>query len=140
MPSTANQKKNARFLGSAAGQKNCPVHSRRPSRMVVLSDLHNSEFGAYNSELVDKVRQHRPVFTCASRWAMWKPDCAPAIWIPPIRRSSTGRRWACWQNITSRPPSRPSRTCCGMIAWRYREAIHKKREYQNNAQIKARTF
>ena len=29
---------------------------RRPSRMVVLSDLHNSEFGAYNSELVDKVR------------------------------------------------------------------------------------
>ena len=24
--------------------------------MVVLSDLHNSEFGAYNSELVDKVR------------------------------------------------------------------------------------
>ena len=30
--------------------------------MVVLSDLHNSEFGAYNSELVDKVRQHWPVF------------------------------------------------------------------------------
>lgn len=50
--------------------------------MVVLSDLHNSEFGAYNSELVDKVRQHWPVFTCASRWAMWKPDCAPTIWIP----------------------------------------------------------
>lgn len=65
--------------------------------MVVLSDLHNSEFGAYNSELVDKVRQHWPAFTCASRWAMWKPDCAPTIWIPPIRRSSTGRRWACWQ-------------------------------------------
>ena len=40
--------------------------------MVVLSDLHNSEFGAYNSELVDKVRQHWPAFTCASRWAMWK--------------------------------------------------------------------
>ena len=81
--------------------------------MVVLSDLHNSEFGAYNSELVDKVRQHWPAFTCASRWAMWKPDCAPTIWIPPIRRSSTGRRWACWQNTTSRPPSRPNRTCCG---------------------------
>lgn len=30
---------------------------RRPSRMVVLSDLHNSKFGAYNSELVDKVRR-----------------------------------------------------------------------------------
>ena len=28
----------------------------------------------------------------------------------------------------------------GMIAWRYREAIHKKQEYRNNAQIKARTF
>ena len=65
---------------------------RRPSRMVVLSDLHNSEFGAYNSELVDKVRRRWPAFTCASRWAMWKPDCAPTIWIPPIRRSSTGRR------------------------------------------------
>lgn len=49
--------------------------------MVVLSDLHNSEFGAYNSELVDKVRQHWPA-TCASRWAMRKPDCAPTIWIP----------------------------------------------------------
>ena len=47
-------------MGSAAGQKNCPVHSRRPSRMVVLSDLHNSEFGAYNSELVDKVRRLSP--------------------------------------------------------------------------------
>lgn len=70
---------------------------RRPSRMVVLSDLHNSEFGAYNSELVDKVRRRWPAFTCASRWAMWKPDCVPTIWIPPIRRSSTGRRWACWQ-------------------------------------------
>ena len=56
---------------------------RRPSRMVVLSDLHNSEFGAYNSELVDKVRRRWPAFICASRWAMWKPDCAPAIWIPP---------------------------------------------------------
>lgn len=44
--------------------------------MVVLSDLHNSEFGAYNSELVDKVRRRWPAFTCASRWAMWKPDCA----------------------------------------------------------------
>ncbi len=51
--------------------------------MVVLSDLHNSEFGAYNSELVDKVRQHWPAFTCASRWAMWKPDCAPTIIDPP---------------------------------------------------------
>lgn len=40
--------------------------------MVVLSDLHNSEFGAYNSELVDKVRRRWPAFTCASRWAMWK--------------------------------------------------------------------
>lgn len=35
---------------------------RRPSRMVVLSDLHNSEFGAYNSELVDKVRRRWPAF------------------------------------------------------------------------------
>ena len=34
VPSTAIQKKNARFLGSAAGQKNCPVHSRRPSRLA----------------------------------------------------------------------------------------------------------
>ena len=40
--------------------------------MVVLSDLHNSEFGAYNSELVDKVRQHWPAFTCASRWRAGK--------------------------------------------------------------------
>ena len=47
-------------MGSAAGQKNCPVHSRRPIRLVVLSDLHNSEFGAYNSELVDKVRRLSP--------------------------------------------------------------------------------
>lgn len=32
--------------------------------MVVLSDLHNSEFGAYNSELVDVAAAL--AFTCAS--------------------------------------------------------------------------
>ena len=53
--------------------------------MVVLSDLHNSEFGAYNSELVDKVRRRWPAFICASRWAMWKPDCAPTIWMIRLR-------------------------------------------------------
>ena len=39
---------------------------RRPSRMVVLSDLHNSEFGAYNSELVDKVRLFGRGMCCAA--------------------------------------------------------------------------
>ena len=34
--------------------------------MVVLSDLHNSEFGAYNSELADKARRHWPAFTLLS--------------------------------------------------------------------------
>lgn len=72
VPSTAIQKKNARFLGSAAGQKNCPVHS------LAINEVHT----------------HRTAYPFIS----------------------------------------------GMIAWRYREAIHKKREYQNNAQIKARTF
>ena len=39
---------------------------RRPSRMVALSDLHNSEFGAYNSELVDKVRLFGRGMCCAA--------------------------------------------------------------------------
>jgi hypothetical protein len=72
VPSTAIQKKNARFLGSAAGRKNCLVHS------LAINEVHT----------------HRTAYPFIS----------------------------------------------GMIAWRYREAIHKKREYQNNAQIKARTF
>ena len=36
------------------------VNTAQTIRLVVLSDLHNSEFGAYNSELVDKVRRLSP--------------------------------------------------------------------------------
>lgn len=36
------------------------VDTAQTIRLVVLSDLHNSEFGAYNSELVDKVRRLSP--------------------------------------------------------------------------------
>ena len=45
---------------------------RRPSRMVVLSDLHNSEFGAIIVSLWIRCGGAGLAFICASRWAMWE--------------------------------------------------------------------
>ena len=52
--------------------------------MVVLSDLHNSEFGAYNSELVDKVGG------AGLLWPRWAMCCDLAPYPEELNRQAVG--------------------------------------------------